>query len=174
MSELRSMTLTELTKLRRDLLAEIKARRPRAPKVTVRKQRSVEEREQRKAWKEFRRECDYGYCWACGRTTNDRPEGWDLPWGIERMHFVHSGTGRRIQDRRLAIAACSGCHKRYHARIAWELPPLTDGQCAFLKKAFDRENFDPFFIAANNIRGGIALEKLPDVFTKSFMKFQMR
>jgi hypothetical protein len=173
MKPLTDMTLTELTRLRRDVLAAIKSRRPKREKVKVRRVVSAEARERARLWDEFGRECREGFCWACGRTAHDRPGWWNAPWTIERMHFVHSGTGRRVNDRRLAISGCSGCHGQYHKNIAeWDLPPLSDGQCVWLKRLYDAEWYSPLFIAGNNIRGEIEPEKLPQIFQKSFVRFQ--
>jgi hypothetical protein len=92
------------------------------------------------------------FCWACGRGWNDRPKCWHAGWwSIQTMHFVHSGTSRRIVDRRLVISGCGGCHGNAHQRIAgWELPRLTDEHCAWLKMTVDPDFYDPDFIAANN------------------------
>ncbi len=154
------------------LRATLRRLEPKARKPKVRKVRASEDLERARAYVAMLDETSF--CWACGRTRDDRPSWWASPfWGLERMHFVHSGTGRRIKDRRLVILGCSGCHCHYHRNIAeWELPRLTDGQCVLLKSRFDLEWYDPLFIAANNIRGAIEPEKLPIDFRQSFVRFQ--
>jgi hypothetical protein len=160
--------LQQLDAKRRQLRKAIKAAKPKPRKVV-----SQSERDRAAEWVNMLPEA--GFCWACGRTRNDRPTWWGFPfWGIERMHFVHSGTGRRIKDRRLVILACSGCHGHYHDNLAdWDLPRLTDGQCVLLKSVFDPDWYSPEFIADSNTRGVILPEELPNEFMVSFARFQV-
>lgn len=148
---LKAYSLPELTKLRRDLLAEIKARRPRAPKVTVRQQRSVEERERAAAYVAFLRDrCDR--CWICGRTANDRPQWWTAPvFMIERMHIANKP---RREDVRAIIAGCSLCHRIQHGdRFPQSLMrPQTMTELLELKREYDPDNYDPEFLQKHSVR----------------------
>ncbi len=166
---LRELTDPELRKLRADAAKE-ETRRRKAKRPKVRQVKSAEERERARAYVAFREEHAAGGCWACGRTEDDRPTWWHGPWLIERMHFVHSGMGCVVRDPRLIIAACSGCHGQYHKSIAnWGLPPLTDENCAWLKR--EHGDYDPLFIARNNTRGSIQPVRPSQAFFLSRQRF---
>lgn len=51
------------------------------------------------------------HCWWCGRSLADHPEGWYMPWLIERAHIVNNP---RVEDRRVCIMLCSMCHQVQH------------------------------------------------------------
>lgn len=146
---LSTLTYTELTKLRLKVLAEIKARRPRAPKVTVRKQRSVEERERERKYAEFSGAMPC--CWICGRAATDKPSWWNGPFLIERMHIVNK---TRVEDVRAIIAGCSLCHRIQHGdRFPQSLMrPQTMTELLELKREYDPDNYDPEFLQKHSVR----------------------
>lgn len=147
---IREMSLTALTKLRREVLAAIKAKRPKASKPKQRKVRTTEERERERAYVAFLRDrCDR--CWICGRTANDKPDWWHGVFMIERMHIVNKP---RREDIRAIIAGCSLCHRIEHG----DRFPQTDREpvgMAFLlalKLAHDPDNYDPEFLQKHSVR----------------------
>lgn len=86
------------------------------------------------------------WCWACGRDECDVPPGWFGPWLIERAHIFRFPV--RPKDVRSVVLLCSLCHKTSH----WErvflqgqinpLPRLYHEHLLYLKRRFDRDNYD--------------------------------
>jgi cytochrome c553 len=141
---LTEMSLTELTRLRRDVLAAIASKRPKPVKVKVRKVVSAEERERARLYEAFREE--HQTCWACHRTAQNRPSDWLSPFFIERAHITKDGLSKRLEDVRLIAALCSRCHWRH-----------TNGQISIhvllrLKREHDPDNYDPEFLQKHSIR----------------------
>lgn len=91
------------------------------------------------------------FCWACGRGENQKPHWWYATWTIERSHIVNKP---RLEDRRLVVLLCSGCHKtsggeRIHG---WTLPRLTLANLLWLKAKFDPQFYDRAFVQRYAIR----------------------
>lgn len=141
---LTDLSLTDLTKLRREVLAAIKALRPKSPKPKPRKVRSQSERDRADAYVRFREE--QTACWNCGRSENDRPDNWHGVYIIERAHITKDGMGRRIEDVRLINALCSWCHNLH------TMGRMTTERMLELKREHDPDNYDPEFLQKHSVR----------------------
>lgn len=97
----------------------------------------------KQAYRLFLRE--FPFCWGCGRSAFDRPEGWYGPFRLERHHVVSS---TRVEDPRAIVTLCIVCHKTAHGdRLfmngkPWHLPKLERCHLLFLKKAHDPTRYD--------------------------------
>lgn len=166
---LATLPLPALLNHKRLVDAEVRARkrisRPKKVKPKCkRKVRSAEEIRRALLYKEFRQL--HEFCWACGRTENDRPAwyGGEV-FMLERAHIVNQP---RIEDVRVIVCLCSVCHKLAHGeRLAGcELPPLKIGHLIHLKAFHDVHNFSTEFLRRYN--GNRALppaEPLPIAYT---------
>jgi hypothetical protein len=147
---LTEMSLTELTRLRRDVLAAIASKRPKPVKVKVRKVVSAEERERARLYAEWK--LDHDGCMLCERTASDKPSWWHGPFFVERMHIVNKP---RVEDVRVILAACSLCHRLQHGATFSQIPglkPLTITELLRVKKFLDPDNYDPEFLQKHSIR----------------------
>ena len=140
---LRALSTHELAKLRRNVLAELKARRPKANKGKGRKVKSAEERERERLYAEFRE--INSICWNCHRTKP--PRGWSGPWiPNERAHITKDGLGKRLEDVRLVCSLCTWCHRLNTEGL------ITVAEMIRLKREHDPDNYDPEFLQKHSVR----------------------
>lgn len=90
------------------------------------------------------------WCWACGRSSVDRPSYWGAPFLIERAHVV---SRPREDNRRAVILLCSICHKLTHGlRIAGvEEKPLSLPEMLWLKWRFDPKFYERHWLSMRHI-----------------------
>ncbi len=124
-------------------------------------------------YKHFAKCHDYPWCWACGRSVYDVPEGWHFPWFIERAHMIPFPV--RIEDVRAVALLCSLCHKTSHGeRVILTagqnpLPRLQPEHLLDLKRRFDRENYDREWLKARySWRVPERSEKLPAIYLAQY------
>jgi len=105
----------------------------------------------KRGYKTFLQDTEYGFCWWCGSHSFERPDDWHSPFLIERAHIVASP---RVEDRRVCTLQCSRCHKASHGEniAGYTLPAATQGNMLWLKRTFDPEFYDLAFMRRFSIR----------------------
>lgn len=96
------------------------------------------------------------------------PDGWCGPWLIERAHIVSK---RRVEDRRVIVLLCSLCHRKSHGEILpgiedEPLPAPSVGNMLWLKRTFDRRNYDVSVMRKHSVR------QLPNVSSPTSLVMQ--
>lgn len=106
------------------------------------------QRNQGNVYADFAREFDF--CWQCGWREGRFDTGfWHVK--LDVAHVV-GGSGRRKKDRRAIVRLCQfPCHRLAHGDVirhnGLELPKLTMANLLWLKREYDPDYFDPFYIA---------------------------
>lgn len=91
----------------------------------------------------------YPWCWWCGRSEYDAPEGWFGPFLVERAHIVNKP---RVQDVRAVVLLCSLCHRAQHGAIVKNaLPQCMEGHMIWMKRVFDARVHDMEFLQQHSV-----------------------
>ena len=113
------------------------------------------------------------WCWACGRDESQRPDRWFSEWWVDRAHIVNK---IRVEHPKAVILLCRMCHER--SRMArfpqcegHDWPKLTLENFLWLKRRFDPENYDRWFLKGFIV--GVYLPRaaqLPMVYQRAYQK----